>query len=116
VLKAGSHIQDFADTAALIERLDVVVCVDTSVAHLAGALGKPVFLMVPWAAEWRWLHDRSDSPWYPSLRVFRQPSLGDWSGVIDQVQQALIAFHRERSSATAMFNTTVRIGANVALA
>ncbi|WP_413193070.1 tetratricopeptide repeat protein [Pararobbsia alpina] len=96
VLNGGAHITDFGDTAALIEQLDVVVAVDTSVAHLAGALGKTVFVMLPWAAEWRWFHERADSPWYPSARLFRQPSLGDWSGLVDQVQQALIDFARAK--------------------
>ncbi|CAM2138380.1 conserved protein of unknown function [Pararobbsia alpina] len=96
VFNAGAHLKDFADTAALIETLDVVITVDTSVAHIAGALGKPVFVLLPWAAEWRWFHDRSDSPWYPSATLFRQPSIGNWDGVIDAVQKALIEFATNR--------------------
>jgi tetratricopeptide (TPR) repeat protein len=92
VFNGGSHLKDFADTAALIESLDIVVSVDTSIAHIAGALGKPVWVMLPWAAEWRWFHDRTDSPWYPTARLFRQPALGDWESVIDDVQKALIEF------------------------
>lgn len=109
VLDSGAHIKDFADTAALIDQLDVVVAVDTSVAHLAGALGKPVFLMLPWAAEWRWFHDRTDSPWYSSARLFRQPTPGNWDGVIDDVQQALIAFAREKAARTAPAVTAVNL-------
>jgi tetratricopeptide (TPR) repeat protein len=98
VFNGGAHLKDFADTAALIELLDIVVSVDTSVAHLAGALGKPVWLMLPWAAEWRWFHDRTDSPWYPTARLFRQPELGDWSGLVENVQRALIEFARNKAT------------------
>ncbi|RKP45333.1 tetratricopeptide repeat protein [Pararobbsia silviterrae] len=101
VLNAGPHLQDFGDTAALLDVLDVVVAVDTSVAHLAGALGRPLFLLLPWAAEWRWFHDRTDTPWYPSARLFRQPSLGDWEAVVDDVQKALIDFARAKAARTA---------------
>jgi tetratricopeptide (TPR) repeat protein len=73
---------DFADTAAVIAGLDAVVTVDTSVAHLAGALGKPVFLLLPWASDFRWLLERHDSPWYPSARLYRQPAPGDWTTAI----------------------------------
>jgi tetratricopeptide (TPR) repeat protein len=96
VFNGGAHLKDFADTAALIELLDIVVSVDTSVAHLAGALGKPVWLMLPWAAEWRWFHDRTDSPWYPTARLFRQPELGDWAGLVENVQRALIEFAKSK--------------------
>lgn len=106
VFNGGAHLKDFADTAALIELLDVVVAVDTSVAHIAGALGKPAWLMLPWAAEWRWFHDRTDSPWYPSARLFRQPTLGDWDSVIDDVQRALIEFARNKA-ATELLQTPV---------
>lgn len=85
------HINDFADTAALIEQLDLIVSIDTAVAHLAGALGKPVFLLLPYAPDWRWLLDRSDSPWYPTARLFRQERPGDWSGVVRHVQRALMS-------------------------
>lgn len=101
VFNAGRHLKDFADTAAMIELLDVVITVDTSVAHVAGAMGKPVFLMLPWVSEWRWLHDRTDSPWYPSMRLFRQPALGNWEAVIDDVQQALIEYAGHKAAAVA---------------
>jgi tetratricopeptide (TPR) repeat protein len=82
-------LHDFADTAALIGGLDLVISVDTAVAHLAGALGKPVWLLNCYGACWRWLQNRDDSPWYPSLRQFRQPTPGDWHSVISRVQGAL---------------------------
>ncbi len=82
-------LNDFADTAALIENLDLVIGVDTSVIHLAGAMGKRVWLMNRFDSCWRWLCDRDDSPWYPSLRLFRQATPGDWFGVAERVAQAL---------------------------
>ena len=84
-------LHDFADTAALIMNLDLVIAVDTSVAHLAGALGKPVWVLVPANGEWRWLEHRADSPWYPTARLFRQREVGDWRGAIDEVREALDA-------------------------
>jgi ADP-heptose:LPS heptosyltransferase len=88
----SAEIDSFEDTAAIIAGLDLVLTVDTSVAHLAGAMGKPVWIMLPWNAEWRWLTERSDSPWYPTARLFRQPAPGDWRGVAEQVAAALRAF------------------------
>ena len=82
-------LQDFADTAALVDNLDLVICVDTSVVHLAGALGTPVWLLNRFNTCWRWLLDREDSPWYASVKVFRQPSLGDWTGAVQLLVQAL---------------------------
>ncbi|MEO9189068.1 MAG: tetratricopeptide repeat-containing glycosyltransferase family protein [Acetobacteraceae bacterium] len=82
-------LHDFADTAALIENLDLVISVDTAVAHLAGALGAPVWLLNRFDTDWRWLLDRDDSPWYPSLRQFRQPTPGDWNSVISRARGAL---------------------------
>ncbi len=85
------EVGDLADTAALIEALDLVICVDTSVAHLAGALGKPVWILTATSADWRWLRNREDSPWYPTVRLFRQTVHGDWDPVIDRVRAELAA-------------------------
>lgn len=84
-------LTDFAETAAAIAALDLLIAVDTSVGHLAGALGKPVWLLLPWVPDWRWLLDRSDSPWYPTMRLFRQTSHGDWATVLRQVGDDLAA-------------------------
>ena len=83
------ELEDFADTAALIEALDLVITVDTAVVHLAGALGKPVWILNRFDACWRWLDGRRDSPWYPTARLFKQASAGDWAGVVAEVAQAL---------------------------
>ena len=88
----ASELEDFADTAALIEQLDLVISVDTSAAHLAGALGKPVWILNRYDSCWRWLLDRSDSPWYPSARLYRQEQPGDWDGVLRQVARDLDRF------------------------
>jgi hypothetical protein len=81
--------KNFADAAALVAEMDLVVSIDTSLAHLAGALGKPVWIMLPFSADWRWLLGRADTPWYPTARLFRQQQPGDWDGVIAEVAQAL---------------------------
>jgi len=86
-----ADIGDFADIAALIMNLDLVIAVDTDVSHLAGALGKPVWTMLAAASEWRWLLARNDNPWYPTMRLFRQTTPGDWSGVVAAVEQELRA-------------------------
>ena len=85
-------LTDFSDTAALLSQLDLVITVDTAVAHLAGAMGKPVWLMLPFMAEYRWMVARPDSPWYRSARLFRQPAVGDWRAVVADVMTALGAF------------------------
>jgi tetratricopeptide (TPR) repeat protein len=89
ILHFGEQLQDYADTAALIANLDLVVSVDTSVAHLAGALAKPVWILLPFMPEWRWLLDREDTPWYPTARLFRQDASCAWDGVIGRVRVAL---------------------------
>lgn len=85
----GESLTDFADTAALLANLDLLISVDTAVVHLAGALGKTVWVMNRYAPCWRWLRGRSDSPWYPTARLFKQPTFGNWAGVVAQVRQAL---------------------------
>lgn len=85
----GDRLQDFADTASILTQLDLVVTVDTAIAHLAGALGRPVWVLLPAAPDWRWMLDREDSPWYPTMRLFRQPSLGNWDSAIAHLVQAL---------------------------
>jgi hypothetical protein len=86
-----ADLHDFADTAALVENLDLVIAVDTSTAHLAGAMGKPVWLLNRFDSCWRWMTGRTDSPWYPTLRLFRQPVPGDWDTPLANVRTALAA-------------------------
>lgn len=92
VARIGPRCRDLADTAAVIEQLDLVLTIDTSVAHLAGALGKPVWVMLPSVPDWRWMRARSDCPWYASMRLFRQARSGQWDGVLAQVQAELAAW------------------------
>lgn len=100
VVRLDHPLGDFADTAGLLMNLDLIITVDTAVAHLAGALGKPVWVMNRYASCWRWLLKRSDSPWYPSLRLFRQPALGDWAGVVADILQAGQIFVRNAGADT----------------
>jgi tetratricopeptide (TPR) repeat protein len=85
----GDDLRDFSDTAALVDLMDLVITIDTSVAHLAGAMGKPTWILLPYNADWRWLCDRNDSPWYPSIRLFRQHAIGDWTAPIKQAKMEL---------------------------
>lgn len=89
LVNLGIGLRDFADTAALLPQLDLLISVDTATAHLAGAVGCPVWLMLPFFADWRWQKGRQDTPWYSGMRLFRQSSPGDWDGVLDRVEQAL---------------------------
>jgi hypothetical protein len=93
----GGELRDFAETAAVISLLDVVMSVDTAVAHLAGALGKPVVILLPHAADFRWMRDRDDSPWYPGAKLLRQPAFGDWDSVMaraaDELRHLALGFH-----------------------
>jgi tetratricopeptide (TPR) repeat protein len=83
------YLTDFGETAGLIDNLDLVITVDTAVAHLAGALGKPVWLMLPYVVDWRWRWEGETTPWYPNMRLFRQPAVGEWPDVVRQVEAAL---------------------------
>jgi hypothetical protein len=87
----STEVENFDDAMAIMAGLDLVLTIDTSVAHLAGAQGVPVWIMLPWCAEWRWLKDRADSPWYPTARLFRQPGPNDWLGAAQMVAEALKA-------------------------
>jgi Glycosyltransferase family 9 (heptosyltransferase) len=97
LLHFGDALENFSDTAALISNLDVVISVDTSVAHLAGALAKPVWVLLPFVPDWRWLLDRNDSPWYPTARLFRQDDARAWDNVIARVHAALYELVKCRS-------------------
>ena len=92
IIHFGDELRDFSDTAALISNLDLVISVDTSVAHLAGALSKPVWVLLPFIPDWRWLLDRDDSPWYPTARLFRQGNNRVWDDAIVCVRDALRDF------------------------
>lgn len=96
VIDWTAELTDFADTAALVDNLDLVISVDTSTAHLAGALDKPVWILNRLDTCWRWMLEREDSPWYPSARLFRQPALGDWDSVIESIASALTALAASR--------------------
>jgi FkbM family methyltransferase len=91
------RLKDFSDTAAVIEQLDLVICVDTSVAHLAGALGKPVWVLVPYAPDWRWMLERNDTPWYPTMRLFRQTKFADWNDVVERIVGELRVWSASRT-------------------
>jgi hypothetical protein len=80
-----SELSDLADTAALIQNLDLVITVDTSIAHLAGAMGKPVWVILPSNPDWRWMYNRTDSPWYPTMRLFRQRKPNDWTAMLEEI-------------------------------
>ena len=91
VTDIGSRLSDFAETALLLAQLDLIVAVDTAVVHLAGALGIPTFVVIPYTPDWRWLRGRDDTPWYPTLRLFRQPQPREWDSVFDRVRSAVQA-------------------------
>jgi tetratricopeptide (TPR) repeat protein len=99
LLRLDDTLCDFADTAAVIAALDLVIAVDTAVAHLAGAMGKPVWILLPAIGDWRWLLARADSPWYPSARLFRQPRIGNWQGAIAEVARELDLFAQRSGQA-----------------
>lgn len=92
ILNFSEYLTDFSETAALIDCLDLIISVDTSIAHLSGALGKKTWILLPYTPDWRWLLNRIDSPWYPSAQLFRQSKIGDWLGVYRQVKKSLELF------------------------
>jgi hypothetical protein len=91
VTDLAPQLSDFAETAAATANLDLVICVDTAVAHLAGALAKPAWIMLAFSPDWRWMLERDDSPWYPNARLYRQSSPGDWGSVVKRVRADLAA-------------------------
>ena len=94
ILDAAPLLEDFADTAALMDRLDLVITVDSAPAHLAGTLGRPAWVLLPFTPYWFWLLDREDSPWYPSVRLFRQSKRADWGAVFQRLAAELQSFER----------------------
>jgi hypothetical protein len=88
----GDALETFADSAAVIASLDLIISIDSATVHLAGALSKPVWVLLPYSPDWRWLLDRNDSPWYPTARLFRQARVDDWSGVVESVTEGLAHF------------------------
>jgi len=95
----NDRIDDFEDTAAILSIADLLISVDSSPVHLAGALGRPAWVMLPYVPDWRWLLDRDDTPWYPSVRLFRQSSRADWQGVVERVAKSLAEWRGGRGSA-----------------
>jgi hypothetical protein len=98
LIDLSPQLDSFDDTAAVISNLDLLISVDTSLVHLAGAMGRPVWTLLPFFSDWRWMLDRSDSPWYPTMRLFRQPRRGDWTTPIRQIIEAIPAFLSQRRS------------------
>ena len=110
IIDLTADLNDFADTAALIACLDLVITVDTSVAHLAAAMGRPTWILLPYLPDWRWLLDRDDSPWYPTVRLFRQSETRDYEAVLDRVRSELsaLAVERRQKSAAALHEAGLR--------
>jgi ADP-heptose:LPS heptosyltransferase len=104
VVDLTAHLTDFMEAAALISCLDLVITVDTSVAHLAGALGRPTWMLLPYTADWRWLLDRDHSPWYPTVRLFRQTEMRDYASVLDRVRTELLMLVAVRRTAAGLID------------
>ena len=102
IVDLGPHLEDFSDTAAALRNLDLVISVDTSVAHLAGAMGRPVWVLLSFVPDWRWLLNREDCPWYPSARLFRQSRPRDWTGVLDRIEGQVRAWIDQDSVKTGL--------------
>jgi Flp pilus assembly protein TadD len=96
IINFDHELKDFSETSAAIENLDLIIAVDTALVHLAGAMGKPVWTLLPYTPDWRWLMEREDSPWYPTMRLFRQPACGDWGAVFDKIIEELRKLMSER--------------------
>jgi ADP-heptose:LPS heptosyltransferase len=92
VLDASSHDRDLTETAALVTTLDLVITTDTCIAHLAGAMAKPTWILLPHLADWRWMEQLETTPWYPTVRLFRQPTSGDWPGLANRASDELLHF------------------------
>jgi len=92
-----NELYDFADTAAMLANLVLMIALDTAVAHLAGALARPAWVLLPYMPDWRWMLDRQNSPWYPTLRLFRQKTRGDWADVMERIQMSLLSTDAYRS-------------------
>ena len=102
----------FMDTAAIIMNLDLVITIDTSISHLAAALGKPTWILLPDPADWRWMLTRTDTPWYPNVRLFRQPTAGDWASTMNEVLHALqelVASHKKLNLVTRRKNQPMNL-------
>jgi ADP-heptose:LPS heptosyltransferase len=89
VIDLADRIETLHDTAAILQNLDLLICCDSAVAHLAGAMGRPVWIALPFSPDWRWLLEREDSPWYPTMRLFRQQQPGDWTELFERIAEAL---------------------------
>jgi tetratricopeptide (TPR) repeat protein len=111
IVHFGAKLEDFSDTAAVVSLMDLVITVDTSVAHLAGAMGKPVWVLLPFSPDWRWRLNRADSPWYPTARLFRQPSIGDWKSVVEDVKRNLNEFVNQARGAASTLRSVDADGA-----
>ena len=90
-MSLGAALHDFNDTAAVLANLDLMITVDTAVAHLAGAMGVPVWVLIPFIADWRWAMNRSDTPWYPTMRLYRQPQAKDWHSAVLKMKGSLVS-------------------------
>jgi ADP-heptose:LPS heptosyltransferase len=98
LVEVSQQLTDFHQTAALLENVDLVITCDTAVAHLGGALGVPTWVAIPKSADWRWFLDREDSPWYPTMRLFRQSTLGEWGDVFQRITAALAPMVEAKSA------------------
>lgn len=98
IISHETQLKNFEDTAALLETLDLIVTVCTSIAHLSGAMAKPTWVLLPFVADWRWMLDRNDSPWYPTMTLYRQPAADDWDSVMSEIRLSLARHFAVESS------------------